>query len=305
MHTPHPERLDMRSQRLTLPALAATLGLTLTACGGAESAEAGPLDDDVVTIGVVGTNSTHEALKEVAAENGVTVEYVSFSDYQQPNPAVSSGEIDMNWFQHPAFLADYNNNAGDSITPVGSTSIYPLGLYSSTYTSLDQFQKGDTVAIPNDSINMARGLLVLEEAGLVEFTSDTTAPTEFDIDQEKSTVQVTPVSAEQTVLAMDSVEGSIVNNDFLADAGLDADDALFQDGADSEGARAYVNIFATQEEWADNETLQQVASFYHEPSVLEAEAQETDGTAVPLQLGQDELEQITTRYAEDLREQAE
>lgn len=296
----------MRSQRLTFFTLATTLGLTLTACGGgSESASESPADDGVVTIGVVGENSTHEALQQVAEENGVTVEYVSFSDYNQPNPALSSGEIDMNWFQHPAFLADYNNNADDTITPVGSTSIYPLGLYSDEYTSLDQFQKGDTVAVPNDSINLSRGLLVLEEAGLVEFTSDTTAPTEFDIDEEKSTVSVTPVSAEQTVLSMDSVQGSIVNNDFLADAGLEADDALFQDGADSEGARAYVNLFASQEQWADDEVLQQVAGFYHDPAVLEAEANETDGTAVPLQLEQQELAEITTRYAEDLQGQSE
>ncbi|KUG61141.1 MULTISPECIES: MetQ/NlpA family ABC transporter substrate-binding protein [Kocuria] len=295
----------MRSQRLPFLALATTLGLTLTACGGSagESSGEGVLADDKVTIGVVGTDPTHDALKQLAEEQGITVEYVDFSDYNQPNPANESGDVEMTWFQHIPFLADYNNSAGGSITPVGSTSIYPLGLYSNQYDSVEQFQEGDEIAVPNDAVNLSRALLVLEAAGLVELTSDTLIPTELDVDTEASTVTVTPVSAEQTVLSLDSVAGSVINNDFLSRADIDPKSALAQDDPDAEGSRAYVNLFTTTEELADDETLRQVADLYHEQPVLDAEMTETKDTAVPLQLEQQELQELTERYQQELKDQ--
>lgn len=295
----------MRSQRLPLLALATTLGLTLTACGGSagESSGEGVLADDKVTIGVVGTDPTHDALKTLAEEQGITVEYVDFSDYNQPNPATESGDVEMTWFQHVPFLADYNNSAGGSITPIGSTSIYPLGLYSNQYDSVEQFQKGDEIAVPNDAVNLSRALLVLESAGLVELTSDTLIPTELDVDTEASTVKVTPVSAEQTVLSLDSVAGSVINNDFLSRADIDPKSALAQDDPEAEGSRAYVNLFTTTEELADDETLRKVAALYHEQPVIDAEMEETKGTAVPLQLEPEELQDLTQRYQQELKDQ--
>ncbi|MGQ1797795.1 MetQ/NlpA family ABC transporter substrate-binding protein [Kocuria oceani] len=295
----------MRSQRLTFLALATTLGLTLTACGGSDQAGEGALADGKVSIGVVGSHPTHDALKQLAEEQGITVEYVDFSDYNQPNPATESGDVDMTWFQHVPFLADYNNSAGGSITPIGSTSIYPLGLYSNEYDSVDQFQKGDEIAVPNDAVNLSRALLVLESAGLVELKGDTLIPTELDVDTEASTVRVTPVSAEQTVLSMDSVAGSVINNDFLARADIDPKSALAQDDPEAEGSRAYVNLFTTTEELADDETLRQVADLYHEQSVIDAEMEETKDTAVPLQLEPEELQELTARYQQELKDQGQ
>ena len=291
----------MRSKRLIPVALATTLGLTLTACGGGpESTD--PAADGTITIGIVGATPVQDAFKEVAAENDVTVEFVDFSDYSQPNPAVKSGDIDMNWFQHIAYLADYNNNSGDSVTPVGSASIYPLGLYSKSLKSVDEFSKGDEVAVPNDSINLSRSLSLLEQQGLVSFTRDTIAPTENDIDTEKSTVTVRPVSAEQTVLSMDSVAASVVNNDFLDRADLDPHTALATDDPSADSAKVYDNIFAATEENADNETLQKVAGFYYDEKVQEAEEKETKGTAVPTKVDQQELKDLLARYSEDLKE---
>ncbi|GEO94735.1 MetQ/NlpA family ABC transporter substrate-binding protein [Kocuria turfanensis] len=295
----------MRSQRLTFLALATTLGLTLTACGGSDQAGEGALADGKVSIGVVGSHPTHDALKQLAEEQGITVEYVDFSDYNQPNPATESGDVDMTWFQHVPFLADYNNSAGGSITPIGSTSIYPLGLYSNEYDSVDQFQKGDEIAVPNDAVNLSRALLVLESAGLVELKSDTLIPTELDVDTEASTVRVTPVSAEQTVLSMDSVAGSVINNDFLARADIDPKSALAQDDPEAEGSRAYVNLFTTTEELADDETLRQVADLYHEQTVIDAEMEETKDTAVPLQLEPEELQELAARYQQELKDQGQ
>jgi D-methionine transport system substrate-binding protein len=290
----------MRAHRLSALAVTTVLGLTLAGCGGGDSNEA-PYDDGVIKIGVVGTTPVNEALVEKAEEEGITVELVELSEYSQVNPATASGDVDMNWFQHSAYLADYNNNSGDSITPIASTSIYPLGLYSNQYESIDDIQDGDEIAIPNDSINQSRALLLLQANGLVEFTSDTTAPTESDIDTEASKVAVTPVSAEQTVLSMDSVAGSVINNDFLARGDIDPNSALASDGAENENARPYVNLFATTEANKDDETLHEVAELFHTPEVLKAEEQDTKGTAVTMDLSQEELEQVLADYQEDLK----
>lgn len=292
----------MRSHRLIPLALATTLGLTLTACGG-NSESKDPAADGKITIGIVGSEPAHDALKEVAADNGITVEYTDFSDYNQPNPALKSGEIDMNWFQHTAYLADYNNNSGDTITPVGSTAIYPLGMYSKKYKSLDEIKKGDEIAVPNDSINLGRSLNLLKQEGLVEFTKDTIAPTESDVDTEKSKVKVRPVSAEQTVLAIDSVAASVINNDFLGRAKIDPKSALASDDPTTDSAKVFDNLFAATQANADNETLKKVASFYYDPKVLKAEEEETKGTAVPTKVDQQELKDLLARYSQDLKDQ--
>lgn len=291
----------MRAHRLSALAVTTVLGLTLAGCGGGGDSDEAPYDDGVIKIGVVGTTPVNEALVEKAEEEGITVELVELSEYSQVNPATASGDVDMNWFQHSAYLADYNNNADDSITPIASTSIYPLGLYSSKYESIDDIQDGDEIAIPNDSINQSRALLLLQANGLVEFTSETTAPTESDIDTEASKVSVTPVSAEQTVLSMDSVAGSVINNDFLARGDIDPDSALASDGAENENARPYVNLFATTEANKDDETLHKVAELFHTPEVEEAEKEDTKGTAVTMDLSQEELEQVLSDYEEDLQ----
>ncbi|MFC4902408.1 MetQ/NlpA family ABC transporter substrate-binding protein [Kocuria oceani] len=290
----------MRSQRLTFLALATTLGLTLTACGGSDQA-GGPYDDGVITIGTDGRTQVHEAFLEEAEKAGVEVELVEFTDYNQPNAALTSGDLDMNWFQHGAFLADYRNNSGEDIVPIGSTSIYPLGLYSERYDSLDQIQEGDEIAVPNDAINLARALLLLQSAGLVEFTSDTTAPSELDIDTEASKVRVTPVSAEQTVLSLSSTAGAVVNNTFLSRADIDPNTALYSDGEDNENALPYVNFFAATGANKDDETLHQVADLFHTDAVLAAEQAETKDTAVSKDVPQEELIEVVDRYAEDLQ----
>lgn len=293
----------MRAHRLSALAVTTVLGLTLAGCGGGGDSDEAPYDDGVIKIGVVGTTPVNEALVEKAEEEGITVELVELSEYSQVNPATVSGDVDMNWFQHIAYLADYNNNSGDTITPVGSTSIFPLGLYSKSVKSVGDFKQGDEIAVPNDSINLSRALNLLHQQGLVEFTKDTIAPTEQDIDTAKSKVTVRPVSAEQTVLSMDSVAASVVNNDFLDRANIDPKSALAQDDPTADSAKVYDNLFAATEANADNETLKKVASFYYDDKVQDAEKTETKGTAVPTKVDQQELKDLLARYSQDLKEQ--
>ena len=267
----------MRSKRLIPVVLATTLGLTLTACGGPENTD--PMADGKITIGIVGATPVQDAFKEVAAQNDVTVEFVDFSDYSQPNPALKSGDIDMNWFQHIAYLADYNQASGKDLTLIGTTEIIPLPLYSKKYKDVSEFKKGDTVAIPNDTVNQARAINVLVAAGLLKLSNETIRPEPKDIDEAASTVKVQTVAAQQTVNALESVQGSVINNTFSADAGIDTNTALFKDDPQADSAKPFVNGFAVRRADRENETYKKVAKLWSDPEVQKSIVKQSGGTA--------------------------
>ena len=153
----------------SLVALAVVAGVVVAATGGDDDS---PTAGETVRIGVVGASDPYWATYEQAAEDeGIDVEVVDFADYNQPNPAVSEGELDLNQFQHIVFLADYNIASGDDLQPIGATAIYPLGLHSKQYDAVEEIPDGATVAVPNDASNQARALVLLQSAGLIELKS--------------------------------------------------------------------------------------------------------------------------------------
>ncbi|WP_341360464.1 MetQ/NlpA family ABC transporter substrate-binding protein [Georgenia sp. M64] len=297
--------MTLRPRRAAALTAGAALALTLAACGGGEATTAaGGTEDDPVRIGVVGAaNPEWTIFEDLAAEEGIAVEIVDFSDYTQPNPALTDGDLDLNQFQHILYLAQYNEADGQDLTPIGATAVYPLAVYSQEYDDVADIPDGAEIAIPNDVTNQARALFVLEEAGLLTLDDDAgTVPTPSDIDEAASTVTVTPVEANQTVVALDSVAASVVNNDFVADAGLTPDDAIFADSAESEGARPYINIWVARAEDADNETYARLVELYHEQEVLDAVQETAGGTASFADQDAAELQEILAEVQAGLTE---
>lgn len=251
------------------------------AAGTADTASPTPAERVTVRIGTTDISQPHWAiLGELAAAEGIDLEFVGFSEYTQPNPALTEGEIELNSFQHILYLADHNNNTGDDLQPIGSTIIVPLPLYSNRYETVEEFQPGDEVAIPNDATNQARALFVLEAAGLISFTGDPAVPTPDDVDTAASTVVVQPVEASQTATLIDQLAGVVVNNNFATDAGFDLDGYVFADDPSSPGAQPYINIFAARAEDVDNPVYQRIVELYHDPAVLASVAESSGGTAV-------------------------
>ncbi len=265
--------------------LAAPLVFGLAACATPAAGEGGG-SGEVVKIGVVGKGDPQwAAFEEAAADEGITIEIVDFSDYAQPNPATSEGELDLNQFQHIVYLADYNVSAGEDLTPIGSTAIYPLGLYSTKYESVEDIPEGETVAVPNDASNQARGLLVLQSAGLIELKSGGTIFSDLaDIDEAKSKVEVTALEASLTPTSLPDLAAAIINNDFVEDAGLSFEDAIAQDDPSDPNALPYVNIFATRAEDQDNETYAKLVEIFQTDEAVQAGLIESSGgTAVAVQ----------------------
>lgn len=262
------------------------LVFSLAACGSSSN---GNGDSKKITIGVVGNETANQVLKDEAAKQGITIEYSEFTDYAQPNPAVDAGDNNMNRFQHIAYLANYNVSSGKDLQIVGSTNIYPMALFSKKHKKVDEIPQGGTIAIPNDSVNEARALLLLKAQNLVTFKSEVHTPTHNDIDTGKSKVKVTPVDAAQTVVSLDSVDAAVINNTFLADAGLNPSDALAQDDPNNPDARRYVNLFVAQKDKVNDETYKKVVEIFHSKTVQDAVREDSKNTAVEVNLSQDEL----------------
>lgn len=211
----------------------------------------------------------------------VKVKLVNFTDYSQPNPALSQGQTDLNEFQHIQYLANYNVSSNDDLQPIGATAVYPLPLYSLKYAKPADLPAGATVAIPNDTINEARGLLVLQSAKLLTLKNGGSAfSSTSDIETHK--VNVVAVDAAQTAVSLKngSAAASIVNNNYATEAGFSAKNVIFKDDPSSSSAAPYVNIFVARDKDKNNPLYLKLAALYHDPSVEKGVQKSNGGTAV-------------------------
>jgi len=286
-------------------ALALPLALLLAGCAGSstDAATGDSAENEVVRIGVVGAGDPYwETYKEAAAEEGIEVELVDFSEYTQPNPALSAGELDLNQFQHIIYLATYNVQSDDDLEPIGATAIYPLGLYSTQYASVDEIPEGSTVAVPNDESNQARGLLVLQSAGLIELEDGGSVFSTVADVLPDSKVKVEALDAAFTATSLPDVAAAIINNDFVEDAGLSFDDAIATDDPADPSAFPYINIFAAKAEDADNPTYLKLVEIYQNTQdVLDGVVDASGGTAVLVKTPADELLTSLTDVEDDIR----
>ena len=282
-------------------ATAIALAASLAGCSPAASEDG---DAETVKIGVVGASDPYWAtFTEAASEEGIEVELVDFTDYNQPNPALSEGEIDLNQFQHIVYLADYNVANDGDLVAIGSTAIYPLAVFSTKHESLEDIPDGGTVAIPSDPTNRARALNVLQEAELLELTDGGSLfSTPDDIDAAKSQVTVTEMDASFTATSLADVDAAVVNNDFVTDAGLEFSDALYQDDPESESAKYFINIFAARAEDKDNETYKKLVEIYQTNEDVQAGVLENSGdSAIMLNTPVSELQEILTDSEEQVK----
>lgn len=204
-------------------------------------------------------------------ELGVTVQLVNFSDYSLPNPALKDGQVDINQFQHIQYLADYNTTSNDDIQPIGSTAVYPLPLYATKYDSASALPAGAKVAIPNDAINQARALLVLQDAKLLTLKNGGTAfSTTADIETHKVDVQTLDASQTANALQQGSVAAAVVNNNFATAAGLPVEDVISKDDPSSASAAPYVNVFAVRNADKDDKTYLALAKLFQDSAVQKA-----------------------------------
>ncbi|GAA3654738.1 MetQ/NlpA family ABC transporter substrate-binding protein [Nocardioides ginsengisoli] len=259
-----------------------------------------------VVLGTAGASDPYwKTFEKAAKDAGIELEVRNFDSYELPNPALHEGELDANQFQHIVYLAQYNVANDDDLVPLGSTAIYPLGLYSQKYDDVASIPDGATVVVPDDDSNQARGLLVLQSAGLIKLKDGGSIfSTVADVDKAASRVQVKAIQADLTPTSLPDVAAAIINNDFVTDAGLTFGDAIAVDDPKDPKAVPYVNIFAVRAEDKDNPALKKLVEIYQQTqSVLDGVDEASGGTAKFVTISQADLEQSLHDVEKQIREQ--
>ncbi|MCQ9386882.1 MetQ/NlpA family ABC transporter substrate-binding protein [Brevibacterium moorei] len=253
--------------RLALGTVAAGLALALSACGGAAKAN----DDSKVVIGTdSGTEEYFQLLKSKLKDEGIDLEVKNFTDGVQINNATQNGDVDINLFQHIAFLSQFNVKNGGDLVPVGATAVYPLPLYSKKYSNLDQLPKDATIALPSNPTNQARALLNLQAAGLLKLKgggNSLSTPAQI----ESSSLKIKPVDTNQTVNALaGGADAAVVNNTQAQKGGLTSDQIIYQEDLGSHVGDAYINAFVVKAENKDDERWKKITDAYHSPEIEES-----------------------------------
>ncbi|UXS67817.1 dipeptide ABC transporter glycylmethionine-binding lipoprotein [Staphylococcus chromogenes] len=253
-------------------------------------------DTKKVTIGIASNDSkAWEKVKELAEKDNIDLEIKQFSDYNVPNTALNDGDIDMNAFQHFAFLEEYKKaNKGTEITPIRTSVLAPLGIYSEKLKDIKEVKNGAKVVIPNDVSNQARALKLLEKAGLIKLNDNFGLSSSIkDIKDNPKNLDIKAVDAQQTARALSDVDISVINNGVATKAGLDAKkDSLFLEDAKGNATKPYINIIAVNSKDKDNETYKKIAALYHSEEAKQALKEDTKDGEIVVDLKPKEIKKI-------------
>ncbi len=215
---------------------------------GAEDAE-----KEVETITVAASPTPHaeilDHVKDTLAEEGYDLQVTEFEDYVQPNEVVESEDFDANYFQHIPYLDEYNEENGTHLVNAGGIHYEPMGIYPGIKSSLDDIEEGDTIAVPNDTTNEARALLLLQDNGVLTLKDGVgLEATTLDIEENPYNVDIQELEAAQIPRHIEEVAFAVINGNYALDADLTGDKGAFiYESADSEAAQTYVNVIAVKE----------------------------------------------------------
>ncbi|MGC7667645.1 dipeptide ABC transporter glycylmethionine-binding lipoprotein [Staphylococcus epidermidis] len=267
--------------------------LVLSACGGNNGKK--------VTIGVASNDTkAWEKVKELAKKDDIDLEIKHLSDYNVPNKALSDGDIDLNAFQHFAFLDQYKKAHKDTnIEALSTTVLAPLGIYSDKVKNIKDIKKGAQVAIPNDVSNQARALKLLESAGLIKLKKNFGLNgTTKDIESNPKDLKIKAVDAQQTARALSDVDISVINNGVATKAGKDAKkDPIYLEKASSDAVKPYINVVAVNSKDKDNKTYKKIIELYHSKEAQKALKEDTKDGEKPVDLSKKEIEEIENELA--------
>ncbi|MDF3055407.1 MAG: metQ [Gammaproteobacteria bacterium] len=262
---------------LSLLFFAVTLS-AVTACNQHKSSASSENQINVGTISGPETVLMEEA-KTVAAENGLQVNIVTFTDYAMPNEALSDGSIDANMFQHEPYLEQSIATNGYDIVAIGKTFVYPMGVYSSKIKQLSELKAGSIFAIPRDPSNQGRALLLLQRAGLVTLKQGSgTDATVLDIIDNPKKLVFKELDAAQLPKVLPDVDAAAINTNYAMLANLTPSrDAILVEHSDS----PYANLVVVRKKDKDDPKFQKLLDALHSDAVMKKATALFNGQAVP------------------------
>ena len=257
----------------------------LTACGAKEAAQAGAEGKGTIT--VAATEVPHseilEAAKPLLAAQGWDLQVTVFNDYVQPNEVVESGEFDCNYFQHTPYLDSFNAEKGTHLVSVGEIHYEPLGVYGGTESDLANISEGATIAVPNDTTNEARALLLLQDNGIITLKEGAgMEATKNDIAENPHNVEIVELEAAQVARVIGETSFVVLNGNYALQAGLNAQkDAIAYETSDSEAAKTYVNVIVVKEGNEEKEGVKALVDVLKSDEIKKFIDEKYQGSVVP------------------------
>ena len=271
-------------RKIIIAILTVVITLNLAACGKAPEPTDKKIETTVIKIGIVGeiTEPWVPTIEALAKEN-IEIQLVKFADYILPNQALADGEIDLNAFQHVAFLNNEIKEKGFELTPIGNTMIAPLNLYSDKIKNVEEIKGNDKIGIPNDVTNGGRAIKVLESAGLIEVDPAAEyVPGVKDITANPLNLEFIEVEASNLPSLLPDVAAAIINGNHASDNNLTQQDAIFtQDVTQIKPDNPYINVIVARTEDKDNELYKRIVDAYQTDATKEALQKAYNGLYLP------------------------
>ena len=281
----------MKNRKLLAGTLATVLALgTLAGNAVLVSAE----DDKTITVAASAT--PHAEILEQAAplleEEGWKLDVTVFEFYVQPNLVVDSGDFDANYFQHIPYLDDFNEEHGTSLVNAGGIHYEPFGIYPGTKEDLSELEEGDVIAVPNDTTNEARALLLLQDNGVIKLKDGVgLEATARDIEENPNNVEIQELEAAQVSRVAGEVAFVVLNGNYALQAGYSVSkDAVAYEKSDSEAAQTYVNVIAVQEGNEDSDKIKALVDVLKSDEIKDFITENYDGAVIPFEDSAEETE---------------
>ena len=226
-----------------------------------------------------------EKAKEILKDKGYDLKITEFEDYVQPNEVVESGEYDANYIQHLPYLESFNEEKGTHIVSVGKIHYEPFGIYPGKKKSLDKISDGDRIAIPNDTTNEARALLLLQDNGIIKLKDGAGLDATInDIAENPHKIKFDELEAAQVARVVDEDDYVVLNGNYALEAGYSvAKDSLAYEASDSEAAKTYVNIIAVKEGNENNAGIKELVKVLKSDEIKEFINDKYDGAVIPFE----------------------
>jgi D-methionine transport system substrate-binding protein len=237
------------------------LVLFIVGCQETESKSSGDIKE--IKIGFTPgpySDQVKEAIQPHLEKKGYKVSIVEFSNGTEPNLALANGSIDANVFQHTAYFEDFKKEHNLDLYELIKVATAPMGLYSDKHKSLEELQDGATIAIPNDPVNFARGLRILEKVGWVELKPnyDPIGVSEKDILKKKKNFSFVELEQPQLPRSLADTDFSLVNGNYIISSGRKLQDALYLETPPPE----FQNLVAVRTEDKDKPFVKAIEEAY-------------------------------------------
>ncbi|ARP50858.1 MULTISPECIES: MetQ/NlpA family ABC transporter substrate-binding protein [Caproicibacterium] len=227
---------------------------TLAGCGGASSSAASTNTAAAKGTIIVGASpSPHEEIlngvvKQQLAKEGYTLVVKEFSDYVQPNLALEGKNLDANYFQHKPYMDSFNKEKNTHLVSMGPIHYEPFGIYAGKTKKLADLKDGATIAVPNDTTNEARALLLLQDNGILKLKANAgITATQKDIAENPKHIKIQEIEAAQLPRAIQDVDLAVINGNYAISGGLKVSDALAMEKNSSLAAKTYANVLAVRQ----------------------------------------------------------